>query len=84
MVVTLFFWGGDQSSGFGMGKVILEGGFVGERVSLDGGIVQDHGVEEELAVGTVGELHGLVDDVFNGPGGKGRVAVNEEVDWDRD
>ena len=46
--------------------------------------MQDHCVEVELAVGTVGELYSLVDVVFDGPGGKGHAAVDGEVDWDQD
>ena len=46
--------------------------------------MQGHGVKVELAVGTVGELYGLVDVVFDGTGGKGCAAVDGEVDWDQD
>ena len=64
--------------------MILEGGFIGERGCLDGGDVVDHCVQEECPVGSVADLDGLVDGVFDGPGRQCHTAVDREVDWDGD
>ena len=51
---------------------------MGDHRGLEGG------VKVELAVGSVGELHGLIDVVFGGPRCKVHAAIDGEVDWHQD
>ena len=62
----------------------IEGQFVDQHVSLEGGALQDHGVEEEYAMVAMGALDGLVDVVLNCPRDKSHAAINGKVDWDQD
>ena len=74
--------GGDGygSRGETVRVVILEMKLVGYGFGLEVNVVGDHGVEVELAVGSVGGLQRLIDVVFDYSGGKGHAAVDGKVD----